>query len=213
MTRKRESGELIFESIAPCPILRAGVQRALCASRGGLRAIMLAVGVAGVIPLAQSAPFPAVVPLGSLFPAGGGDGTRGFVLTGIDAVDQSGGSVSAAGDVNGDGVDDLIVGALGAAPGGDFYAGESYVVFGSSAGFPAVVPLASLFPAGGGDGTRGFVLTGIDALDRSGSSVSAAGDVNGDGVDDLIVGASGAAPGGDSYAGESYVVFGRSSAQ
>jgi hypothetical protein len=52
------------------------------------------------------------------------------------------------------------------------------------------------------------VLNGIDAGDRSGASVSSAGDVNGDGVDDVIIGAYGADPNGQSSAGESYVVFG-----
>ena len=65
---------------------------------------------------------------------------------------------------------------------------------------------------GGGDGTRGFVLTGINRRDRSGYSVSAAGDVNGDGIGDVIVGADGADPGREDE-GESYVVFGRSSTQ
>jgi hypothetical protein len=82
-------------------------------------------------------------------------------------------------------------------------------VFGSTQGFPPVVPLARLYRAGGGDGSRGFVLTAIDADDGSGKSVSAAGDVNADGIDDLIIGAPG---GGHSVAGESYVVFGRAAA-
>ncbi len=47
------------------------------------------------------------------------------------------------------------------------------------------------------DGSNGFALNGINAGDRSGRSVSGAGDVNGDGVDDLIIGASMADPNGD----------------
>ena len=58
------------------------------------------------------------------------------------------------------------------------------------------------------DGTTGFRLDGIDANDYSGRSVSSAGDVNGDGFDDVIIGARRADPGGTSSAGESYVVFG-----
>ena len=56
-------------------------------------------------------------------------------------------------------------------------------------------------------GSGGFVINGIDLNDQSGRSVSGAGDVNGDGLADVIVGASGADPGGNSGAGESYVVF------
>ncbi len=130
------------------------------------------------------------------------NGTNGFRLNGIDSNDFSGFSVASAGDVNGDGFDDLIIGARSGDPGGDSYAGESYVVFGSGSGFAASFDLASL------NGTNGFRLDGIDALDASGISVASAGDINGDGFDDIIIGASGGDPGGDSYAGESYVVFG-----
>jgi Ca2+-binding RTX toxin-like protein len=133
------------------------------------------------------------------------DGTDGFRMDGVDGGDQSGVSVSSAGDVNGDGLDDLIIGACGSDPGGDSTAGESYVVFGKSSGFTAAVDLATL------DGTTGFRLDGIDAGDKSGCSVSSAGDVNGDGFDDLIIGAYGGDPGGDIDAGESYVIFGKSS--
>ena len=150
--------------------------------------------------------------LADLVPPQGGDGSRGFVLTGITVGDLSGKPVSAAGDVNADGVDDLIIGANGADRAGDLDRGESYVVFGSTRGFRAVFPLASLYPRSGGDGSRGFVLPGIDADDRSGYSVSEAGDVNGDGIDDVIIGADDADPGGKDRAGESYVVFGRADA-
>ena len=130
------------------------------------------------------------------------DGNNGFQLDGIAVSDYSGRSVSTAGDVNGDGYDDMIVGADSADPGGDSKAGETYVVFGSGSGFAASLDLATL------DGNNGFRLDGIDANDYSGYSVSTAGDVNGDGYDDMIVGAYYADPGGDSAAGETYVVFG-----
>ena len=136
------------------------------------------------------------------------NGANGFILTGIDAGDVSGQSVSSAGDVNGDGYDDLIIGARDADPNGDSRAGETYVVYGgaSAPGTGGVLNLGAL------DGTNGFILTGIDASDLSGTSVSSAGDVNGDGYDDLIIGAISADPNGDSGAGETYVVYGGANA-
>ena len=157
--------------------------------------------------------FSAVFELRSLLPAAAGDGTAGFVLKGVRFFDESGSSVSNAGDVNGDGIDDLIIGAFGAHPHGEVDVGESYVVFGRTTGFPAAFKLRSLFPRAGGDGTAGFVLRGIDEFDSGAPSgklgVSNAGDVNGDGIDDLIIGAADADPNGLELAGEGYVVFGR----
>ncbi len=68
-------------------------------------------------------------------------------INGISEYDFSGGSVSTAGDVNGDGFDDLLIGALGASPNertSATSAGESYVVFGSGEGFDASLDLAEL---------------------------------------------------------------------
>src|SRR5262245_13668719 len=98
--------ELSIDPLTSNSKLRHGVQRALCTRRVRLHAVIAAVGIASATPLALGAAFPPVLPLGSLYPAGGGDGSSGFVLTGIDASDFSGYSVSAAGDVNGDGIDD-----------------------------------------------------------------------------------------------------------
>jgi len=132
------------------------------------------------------------------------DGKNGFRLDGVAANDRSGRSVSAAGDINGDGIDDLVIGAYRANPDDQFSAGSSYVVFGRTTGFGQFLALSSL------DGTSGFRLDGAAEFDRAGISVSAAGDINGDGIDDLIIGARNASPDGNTSAGSSYVVFGRS---
>jgi hypothetical protein len=121
-----------------------------------------------------------------------------------------GSSVSWAGDVDGDGIGDLIIGAYAANPGGRLRAGTNYVVFGSAQGFPPVFPLAQLYPDDGGDGTLGFVLPGANTGDHAGCAVSGAGDVNGDGIDDFIIGAHSAQALGVDNVGAGFVVFGRS---
>jgi len=129
-------------------------------------------------------------------------GSNGFTINGIGEGDELGASVSGAGDINGDGLDDVIIGALRANPDGLQDAGQSYVVFGSNNGFPSSLNVSDL------DGNNGFTIDGIAGEDESGVSLSAAGDVNGDGIDDLIIGAYGADPNGENKAGQSYVVFG-----
>ncbi len=91
------------------------------------------------------------------------DGSNGFVLNGIDVRDRAGFSVSGAGDINGDGFDDLIIGAPGADPNGAL-SGEVYVVFGTNTGFDADFELSSL------DGSNGFVLNGFN-VSRNGFSM------------------------------------------
>ena len=157
-------------------------------------AVAVIAAAMGVAPAARA--FDAVIELSGL------DGSNGFALNGIAVGDFSGVAVAGAGDVNGDGFDDLIVGAYGADPNGHL-SGQSYVVFGASGGFAASLEFSAL------DGNNGFTLNGIAGGDFLGHSVAGAGDVNGDGFDDLIVGAWGASPNGD-RSGQSYVVFGAS---
>jgi Ca2+-binding RTX toxin-like protein len=126
----------------------------------------------------------------------------GFIIQGQDPSDQAGCSVSSAGDVNGDGYDDLIVGAAFSDEGGHLAAGAAYLIFGKASGF-ANIDLSSLSPS------DGFIIQNYDAYDYAGLSVASAGDVNGDGFDDLIVGSptnfSGAEP------GTAFVIFGKAS--
>src|SRR5262249_46778657 len=113
-------------------------------------------------------------------------------------------AVSGAGDVNGDSIDDIIIGRNGGTPAvGRENAGECYVVFGSPNPFPSVLNVTTL------NGINGFLLNGKLRDDYSGTSVSGAGDVNADGIDDILIGAFGADPSGRFGAGESYVVYGR----
>ncbi|NDC75886.1 hypothetical protein EBZ70_11565, partial [bacterium] len=129
------------------------------------------------------------------------NGTNGFQINGVAAQDQAGMAVASAGDVNGDGFADIIIGANGADPNGSD-SGSSYVVFGKASGFTAAIDLSSL------NGSNGFRLDGVAADDRLGWSAASAGDVNGDGYADMIVSAYQADPNSNSDAGSSYVVFG-----
>ncbi|KFB10914.1 Ig-like domain repeat protein [Nitratireductor basaltis] len=133
------------------------------------------------------------IALNTLSPA---DGIR---ITGDLAGDTLGESVSILGDVNGDGFNDFLIGAVGQDPNGTA-SGAAYIVYGKSTGW-ADIDLSSF------SASDGFKVSGLAAGDRLGASVSSAGDFNGDGIEDFLIGAPGTDHNGTDT-GSAYVIFG-----
>jgi hypothetical protein len=131
--------------------------------------------------------------------------TPGVTIRGAAEGDQFGYTVRCAGDLNGDGIDDLVVGTPledlnipGDLSGPD--TGAVYVFYGSKEGLRAKTAKDA-----------GHTIKGVGAGDWFGNAVAAAGDVNKDGIGDLLVGAYRNAPGNpETYrnAGSAYLFYG-----
>ena len=122
-------------------------------------------------------------------------------VLGENPSDLSGEAV-ATGDINGDGYTDIIIGASYADPGDPplHWAGETYVIFGSSDP-PSTIDLSTE--------SADISIYGENSSDFLGHAV-ASGDVNGDGYDDIIIGAPDAGPIEGTYTGGTYVILGDS---
>ena len=121
-----------------------------------------------------------------------------YSFVGENYDDQAGRSVSSAGDVDGDGLGDLLVGAYGNDDGGAD-AGKAYLILGASLGSTSEIDLS----------LADYSFVGELSGDSAGHSVSSAGDVDGDGLDDLLVGAIFNDDGGNK-AGKAYLILGAS---
>jgi len=132
------------------------------------------------------------------------NGRNGFHLQGGAANNQTGAAV-AVGDVNGDGMGDIIVGANGATASGRATAGITYVLYGNNSRKYPIFKVANF------NATNGYEIHGAAATNVSGTAV-AVGDINADGVGDVLTGANAASPGGRAAAGSSYIVFNASTA-
>jgi FG-GAP repeat len=122
-------------------------------------------------------------------------GARGYTITGDRPGARAGASVAAAGDVNGDGITDVVLGSQRGSSPGRTASGRAWIVFGSHS--RRSVDLGSLAAAG-------IEIEGAPG-DLLGSSVGAARDVNGDGLADVVLAATGVAPTGP---GRVYVIPG-----
>jgi hypothetical protein len=130
----------------------------------------------------------------------------GIKITGALLNDLWGYSVGGAGDYNKDGIDDIIISGYGYDPLSRATAGAAVVIFGKTSGW-ADIDLASFT-----SGSAGFWIYGAAAGDQCGVAASGAGDVNGDGADDVIIGCNAADPLSRVGGGISYVLFGHSTA-
>ncbi len=134
---------------------------------------------AAYIIFGSTTPFPTPFDLSTL------NGSNGFIVNGIASNEGRGATIAGPGDINGDGIDDLIIGSSATTP-------DDIVIYGTTI-FPATITSNDI------NGSNGFLI------DTPGSNqIAGLGDVNGDGINDFIIGT-------PHFSGQAWIIFGRSS--
>jgi alpha-tubulin suppressor-like RCC1 family protein len=132
-------------------------------------------------------------------------GSAGFRIIGAADTDEFGGTVAGGGDINGDGYDDVLAGSRKHNPGGKTEAGTVWVIFGRPKGSTFTdIDLAASLPV-----ELGIKIVGAGASNWL-YTTAIVGDMNGDGFDDIVVGAQ-LNWGNGFQVGRAYVIFGKSS--
>ncbi len=121
------------------------------------------------------------------------DGTNGFYADGVDSWGTNWPMPMTTMDFNGDGIADLVLSNLSAG---------TYILFGQATPFPATFSLNTLSDV---TNPKGMTISGV-ANNNSGGLI-AVGDINGDGIDDLVISNTNQA-GADYQRGQAYVIFG-----
>lgn len=134
---------------------------------------------AAYIIFGSTTPFPTPFDLSTL------NGSNGFIVNGIASNEGRGATIAGPGDINGDGIDDLIIGS-------NATTSDEIVIYGTTI-FPATITSNDI------NGSNGFLI------DTPGSNeIAGLGDVNGDGINDFIIG-------NPHWFGQAWIIFGRSS--